>query len=101
MKTFLILLQLAASGTDAQLTDRNVFGGRPYHELNPIARPFFHSRAGMVTYFSLETGVKLGVPALLRHCGHRKVATGIQVWGIGDSAFGAAYSAARYREANQ
>jgi hypothetical protein len=88
--------QLAASATDAYVTYRNT-QRFSFRENDPIARPFMGSTAGLAAFFILDTGVKLGSSALLRHYGHRRWARGVQVFGISDNAEGAVFSLINYR----
>jgi F420-0:gamma-glutamyl ligase-like protein len=88
----LIVLQLAASGSDAFFTRRNAT--RPYfHELNPVARPFVSSEIGTVGYFAGGAAVQISIPFLLRKHGHRRLAETLALTGIADNAVSATYSA--------
>lgn len=86
-------MQLAASGADAYWTQKNTVGNRKASEMDPLARPFVKSTAGVCFYFAAETGAKLFVTYELNKHGHRKLARAFSIWGIGDNIYGAAYSA--------
>ena len=89
---FIVILQLAVSGADAYFTNadqRQVL----HHEQNPIARQFVGSTAGIVTYFSAQTAIKLTLPAWLRKHNHRRIAELAEIAGIADNATCATNSA--------
>jgi hypothetical protein len=88
----LIVLQLAASGSDAYFTHRNLT--RPgFYEHDPIARPFVRDTPHLVGYFSADAAVKIGTAELLRKFHHRRISAIVSVGGITDSAYFASYSA--------
>jgi hypothetical protein len=89
--------QLAASATDAYATYRNMERSH-FRENDPIARPFMGSTAGLVTFFTLDAGVKLGSAALLRHYGHARWARAVQVFGVADNAEGGFFSLVNYHQ---
>lgn len=91
----MIILQLAASGGDAYYTNRNINLGAP--ELNPIAKPFVRTTAGRVGYFSLQTGLKITLPILLRKHGHEKLADFAGWYGIADNAAAAVWDITKER----
>lgn len=93
MKTaLLIIAQLAASGSDAYFTDRNMYSAHA-HESNPLARPFIGTRPGRVAYFSVTTAAKITIPIMLRKRRHGRTADTLAMVGIADTAGGAVYSA--------
>jgi hypothetical protein len=93
VKTLLfVVLQLAASGSDAYYTDR-FMSSRYGSEGNPLARPFVQTRTDRVLYFSGQTGLKLGAVYLLKKRGHGKLAESVAIAGIADNAVATAYSA--------
>jgi hypothetical protein len=87
----MIVLQLAASGTDAYYTNKNLEnrGG----ENNPLVQPFMGSRPDRIAYFSVSTGIKIGLPLVLRRKHHNKLARLAEVLSISDNAIGALESA--------
>ena len=93
MKTaLLIIMQLAASGSDAYYTHRCM--QFPVHsEKNPIARQFVGSTSGQVFYFSAGAALKIVGAYWLRKHHHQKWADVAAVTGVADSAGGALYSA--------
>lgn len=95
-KAVLVMLQLAASGTDAYYTNRNMqLKGATEH--TTYARPFVtRGTAGVVTFFALDAGIKLEVAHLLRRKTKPLVGNGFAVVGITDNTIGAAYSASHY-----
>lgn len=98
-KTLLILaLHLAANGTDAYLTHRNMIGIQP-HEVNPIARPFVTRGTPMlVAFFSTATGVELlGTYELNKH-GHPRAALLWEAGNTGSHIWGSVVSASGFRE---
>lgn len=93
MKTaLLIILQLAASGSDAYFTNRNAHGPG-FYELNPIARPFVRSQRTLAAYFATGAAVKIAVPIMLRKHHHQRLADAIAIAGIADNAGAATFSA--------
>lgn len=89
----LIILQLAATGSDAYFTNRNA-QMRGFQEHNPISRPFMGSTSFRVSYFSAEAAGKVAVPILLRKKHHEHMALAFSAAAIADNAEGATYSAA-------
>lgn len=90
MKTaLLIVLQLAASGSDAYFTHRNLEHGR---EDNPIVRPFVGNTSKQVIYFSSMAAMKIVIPHLVRKK-HSRMADVMAVAGIADNTEAAAWSA--------
>jgi hypothetical protein len=93
MKTaILIVLQLAASGSDAYFTHRDHLYRR-FYETNPIARPFVGSTRGQILYFGSGAAMKISVAHVLRTHGHTKFAEAFALSGIADNSIAAAYSA--------
>lgn len=94
MKKHLLMLalQLAASGADAYMTQRNM--SMPQHsEHNPFARTFVsHGTPLLATYFVAQTGVKLYTVYLLRKHEHQQLADAVAVAGIADNTYGAVTS---------
>lgn len=90
-----VALQLAAGGADAYYTDRNMSMGM--RERNPLVAPFVQSRPARIAYFSASVGIKIALPRILRRHRHNKLARAVEVWGVVDSAQGAAYSAIHHK----
>jgi hypothetical protein len=96
MKTLvLILAQLAASGSDAYFTDRNMHQ-RQFVEYDPIAKPFTHSRPAFIAASSFGCGVEIVMPRLL-HKRNPRLSLLMSGTGIAASGFGAITSADRTR----
>lgn len=91
MKTFLIVLQLMATGSDAYFTRRNA-DHVGFFELDPIVRPFTKSNAGTVAFFGTEAGLAIYLPHLLRKHGHNKLANELAIAGIANSSVGTTIS---------
>lgn len=91
MRIFLIILQLAATGSDAYFTRRDA-GHAYFHELDPIVRPFAKSNAGTIAFFGTEAGLAIYLPHLLRKHGHNKLANELAIAGIANSSVGATIS---------
>jgi hypothetical protein len=92
MKTaLLVIMQLAASGSDAYFNRRNL-GTRDWRERDPIARPFVQSDKGIVIYFSATAGLKITAAHLLKKH-HHKLSDFASVYGIIDNSEGAIFSA--------
>ena len=92
MKTaLLIVLQLAASGSDAYFTHVNSTYPH-FREHNFIARPFMGSTSGQVIFFGGGAALKIGAVALLRKR-HPRFADALALAGIADNAYGAGFSA--------
>lgn len=98
MKTILLLvaLQLAASGSDAYLTDRNQ-RRTVHHEDDPLAQPFMRSTAGRVAFFSAGAGAQIAFPLYLQHKGHNRLALAAALGGVVDNASGAVVSAKGFK----
>ena len=94
MRTLIILLQLAACGSDDFYTHRNI--AAHLSELNPIAKPFVFSTRGQVAYFAGTAGIKILIPVALRRYHHRKLAWASAGGMIADNAGCAAYSATHF-----
>jgi hypothetical protein len=93
MKTaLLIILQIAATGSDSYFTRRNA--ERPFsREYNPIARPFVHSNAGEVFFGATTVGTRLSIAHLLRKHGHGRLGDAEIMEGIAESTEGTIYTA--------
>jgi len=92
MKTFLlIVLQLAASGSDAYFTHKQLASRGV--EFDPIARPFVRTTTGQVAYFGSTAAISIAVPYELRKHRHERLADLASIAAIADSATGAAQSA--------
>jgi hypothetical protein len=93
MKTaLLIVLQLAASGSDAYFTNRGAQSGGIFREHNPFARPFVHSTKGCVVFFSSEALAGILVPHELRKHHHAKLAMAYSLGSIASNVEGAAFT---------
>jgi len=93
----LTIVQLAVSTTDAIATYRNM-RSPTFVEHNAIARPFMeHGTYGLIGFFVLDAGVKVGVPWLLEKRGFRKTAVILRLCGIADNSYGAVYSLSHHR----
>ena len=88
----LIVLQLAAAGSDAYFTHRNQSMPRHY-ENNPIAAPFIGSTHGQVIYFSAWAGGRIILERILVRHHHPKWAKAVAIEAIADNGLGAAWSA--------
>jgi hypothetical protein len=86
-----IVLQLAASGSDAYFTNRNAMLSR-FREHNPISRPFMANEETRIGYFSIDAALKITIPMIVRRK-HPHLARGIAIGEILDNAQGAIFSA--------
>lgn len=95
-KLLILALHLAANGTDAYLTHRNMGGPHPY-ELNPMARPFVtHGTGTLVSFFSSATVMELlGTYELSKH-GHPRLAAAWEAGNLGSHAWGVVTSERGY-----
>ena len=88
--------QLAASGADAYITD----WGRQqpnFRELNPVARPFMGSRAGLVVFFGAGAAGNIILGHYLHRHGHGKLEIMQRSAGIIGNASAAAFDSRNYR----
>jgi hypothetical protein len=88
----MILLQLAASGADSYLTNRNMHQNNP-HEANPIARPFVRHEFPLAGYFAATAAGHVLAAEQLRAHQHSRLAALAEVEGLVDNAGCAFYSA--------
>ena len=95
-KLLILALHLAANGTDAYFTHRNMQCQKGWvcQEYNPLARPFVsHGNGLLITGFALETGLEIAVPLELRHKNHPVIADTLDGVAIGGHVTGAVISA--------
>lgn len=95
--TVLIILQLAASGADAFYTNRGMDFPQ-FHEHDPIAKPFIKTTPDRIAYFSVTAAIPIVGTHLLRKHHHEKLADGLAVAFIADSATGAASTATHIKD---
>jgi hypothetical protein len=88
MKSLLLVLaQLAASGSDAYFTDRNMHD-KIFKEYDPIAKPFLVNRPSLVASCSLETAAEILMPRILRKH-HSKLSNALSLASVSGHTFGA------------
>jgi len=95
MKTLLILLALAANGTDAYYTNRNI-NNRGFMERDPIARPFTRNTAWCAASNGVNIGAVLYAAHKLRRHGQDRWADALLAADISGHTYGAAESAVHY-----
>ena len=97
MKTILLIaLELAASGSDAYFTHRNLTTF-PFREHNPIMQPFVRNTPSMVITFAASSGGFIFSEHWLRRHGKGKFADTLAAGDISAHIWGAAYSAKNYK----
>ena len=82
------------AGADFFVTRRNL--GQNGKELNPVARIFTGSTAGLTANFAMETGGVVGVSYLFHKTGHHKLERMTSYVNLGASAFAVSYGLAHH-----
>lgn len=96
-KLLMLALHMAASSTDAYLTNRNQHL-RYHSEADPVARTFVsHGQPLLITYFATAFTVEEVAQWELHKHGYKKAAMGVAVFNILDHAAGAGMSAHGYK----
>jgi hypothetical protein len=92
MKTFTlyVILQLAASGSDAYLTQRNF--GPHFQEHNPIARPFMKNNTSLGLYCGATAAGKIFIAHSLHRHRHDTLANIFEAGAVADNVGGSVVS---------